>query len=103
MNKLRVYEVGELVKTFQLYRLEIFFSISLTSNSIVSHAITEKHALVSFSKTANSARPSDSRYFLQSKTHSCMFIRNCTRNYTITYTYHTRLRLVPYIRAGKIG
>ena len=88
MNKLRVYEVGELVKTFQLCRLEIFFSI-LTSNSIVSRAITEKYALVSFSKTANSARPSDSRYFLQSKTHSCMFIRNCTRNYTITYTYHT--------------
>ena len=38
-----------------------------------------------FLKTANSARPSDSiLQFL--KTHSCLFIRNCTRNYTITYT-----------------
>ena len=60
MSKLRVYEVSELDKTFQLYRLEIFLSISLTSNSIVSRAITERHALVSFLKTASSARPSDS-------------------------------------------
>ena len=40
-----------------------------------------------FLKTANSARPLDSRYFaVFFKTHSCLFIRNCTRNYTITYT-----------------
>ena len=74
MNKLRVYEVGELDKTFQLYRLEIFLSISLTSNSIVSRAITEKHALVSFLKTANRARPSDSRYFLQSLKNSLVHV-----------------------------
>ena len=74
MNKLRVYEVGELDKTFQLYRLEIFLSISLTSNSIVSRAITEKHALVCFLKTANRARPSDSRYFLQSLKNSLVHV-----------------------------
>ena len=41
MNKLRVYEVSKLDKTFQLYRLEIFLSISLRINSTVSRAITE--------------------------------------------------------------
>lgn len=47
-------------------------------NSIISRAIMEKHAGMSFSKTAK---------YLQSicslwKTHECMFFRNCTRNYT---------------------
>ena len=37
-----------------------------------------------FLKTANSARTRAILQFL--KTHSCLFIRNCTRNYTITYT-----------------
>ena len=44
-------------------------------NNVVSSAIREKHALMSFPKT-NKIR--------FSKTHECMFFPNFTRNHTIT-------------------
>jgi hypothetical protein len=47
----------------------------------------KKQALVSFPKTLNNTRPSNSCYFdALWKTHSCMFYPNCTRNHPITYT-----------------
>ena len=59
-----------------------FFSIG---NSIVSSAITDKNARVSFLKTAkNSASPKDERYLQSLKNSRVHVFRNCTKNYTIT-------------------
>ena len=42
-------------------------------NSIISSAITDKQARVSFKKLQNSASPKDERYLRFLKTHECLF------------------------------
>ena len=55
-------------------------------------AISEKNALVSFSRTTNSTRPSDSCYFEDFEKLTCAcFFPNCTRNHAITYTINTAI------------
>ena len=48
----------------------LIFSIG---NSIISSAITDKQARVSFKKLQNSASPKDERYLRFLKTHECLF------------------------------
>ena len=76
MRRLRVLQCWiRRVRRFKNFR-NISWHIIITSISIVSSAITDKNALVSFLKTANSARPSESRYFLQTLklTHACLSV-----------------------------
>ena len=74
----------------------ILSCILLISNGMIFRAISEKPALVSFSKTSKSTRLSDSCYFevFEKHTRACFFFLNYTRNHAITYTNNTWMFLV---------
>ena len=55
---------------------------------MVSRAILQQHALVSFSMTPNCTCPADSGNIgvIEKLTSACMLFQNFTRNHSITYT-----------------
>ena len=86
-------------------------------NSIISSAITDKQARVSFKKLQNSASPKDERYLRFLKTHECLFSviareiilllinnikRKCSnKHFVLTTSHYASALILEFLRLKK--